>query len=351
MNVLGRTEPVDSGPVATLGTYRAADGSEGAAVGVDLDRPHSALVVGKRGYGKSHTLGVLAEGAARSAGVAPVVVDPMGEFAGLADGPVPARVVDVPTVPAAAVPPEAWPALFDRPATGPVGALLWEAAREAETLEDMAAHVDDAGVDEGVDRATRNHLRLADSWDVFDPDGLDAETLLSGEATVLDCSTHPDPAASVLVRAVALSLYDACVDRRPDRLPWLLVDEAHAFFDGIAAPALETVLTRGRTPGVSLVAATQRPGALPGVAVSQSDLLIAHRLTAAADVEALAGATPTYLTGRLRDRLPTAPGGAVVVDDATESVHGVQVRRRETPHGGADPRASARRHGTGAKGR
>jgi hypothetical protein len=102
---------------------------------------------------------------------------------------------------------------------------------------------------------------------------------------------------------------------------------------------------------VSLVAATQRPGALPGVAVSQSDLLIAHRLTAAADVEALAGATPTYLTGRLRDRLPTAPGGAVVVDDATESVHGVQVRRRETPHGGADPRASARRHGTGAKGR
>jgi hypothetical protein len=99
---------------------------------------------------------------------------------------------------------------------------------------------------------------------------------------------------------------------------------------------------------VSLVAATQRPGALPGVAISQSDLLIAHRLTAVADVEALGDATPTYLTGTLRDRLPTAPGGAVVVDDATESVHGVQVRRRETPHGGADPRASDRRHGPGA---
>jgi hypothetical protein len=351
VNVLGRTEPADAGPVATLGTYRAADGSEGAAVGVDLDRPHSALVVGKRGYGKSHTLGVLAEGAARAVGVAPVVVDPMGEFAGLADGPVPARVVDAPTVPAAAVPADAWPALFDRSATDPVGALLWEAAREAETLDGMVAHVDDAGVDDGVGRAARNHLRLAESWGVFDPAGLDAESLLSGEATVLDCSTHPDPAASALVRGVALALYDACVDRRPNRLPWLLVDEAHAFFDGVAAPALKTILTRGRTPGVSLVAATQRPGALPGVAVSQSDLLIAHRLTAVADVEALAGATPTYLTGRLRDRLPADPGGAVVVDDATESVHGVQVRRRETPHGGADPRASARRHDAGAQGR
>lgn len=351
MNVLGRTGPANAGPTARLGTYRAADGSEGAAVGLDLDRPHAALVVGKRGYGKSHTLGVIAEGAARAAGVAPVVADPMGEFGGLADGPVPARVVETPTMPAAALPADAWPTLFDCSPTGPVGALLWEAAREAATLDGMVSYVDDADSDGGVRRAARNHLRLADSWDVFDPDGLDAAALLSGVTTVLDCAALPDPAASALVRGVALALYDACVRRRPDRLPWLLLDEAHVFFDGVAAPALETVLTRGRTPGVSLVAATQRPGALPGVAISQSDLLIAHRLTAVADVEALSRATPTYLTGRLRDRLPTDLGGAVVVDDATESVHGVQVRDRETPHGGADPRASDRRRDAGAHGR
>jgi len=340
MNVLGRDGSADDGPAARLGTYRAADGSEGAAVGLDLDRPHAALIVGKRGYGKSHTLGVLAEGVARAAGVAPVVVDPMGEFLGLADGTVPARVVDAPMVPASAVPPSAWPALFDCPATGPVGSSLWAAAREAETLDGMLAHVEGAGLDAAVRRAARNHLRLAESWDVFDPGGLRPDALLSDAATVLDCSMLPDPAASALVRGVALALYETCVERRPERLPWLFVDEAHAFFDGVAAPALETVLTRGRTPGVSLVAATQRPGVLPDVAVSQSDLLVAHRLTAAADVEALAGATPTYLTGRLRDRLPTDPGGAVVVDDATESVHGVRVRCRETPHGGADPRTS-----------
>jgi hypothetical protein len=343
VHVLGRDGGPADGPVARLGTYRAADGSDGAPVGLDLDRPHAALVVGKRGYGKSYTLGVLAEDAARAPGVAPVVVDPMGEFDGLATTTaVPGRVVDAPTVPAGTLPPAAWPSLFDLSPTDPAGTLVWEAAREAGTLDAMTDHVAAADVDDDVRRAASNHLRLADSWGVFDPDGLDASALLSGEATVLDCAGLHDRAASALVRAVALGLYDACVGARPVRLPWLVVDEVHAFFDGVAAPALETVLTRGRTPGVSLVAATQRPSALPAAAVSQADLLFAHRLTAAADVEALSAAAPTYLSGTLRERLPTVPGDAVVVDDATESVHGVAVRDRATPHGGADPRASDR---------
>jgi hypothetical protein len=339
--VLGRDD--STGPTARLGRYRATDGSDGAAVAVDLDRPHAALVVGKRGYGKSHTLGVLAEGAARADGVAPVVVDPMGEFDGLAaGGDVPARVVADPTVPASTLPPAAWPALFDLSPTGAVGALLWDAARSAETLSTMTARVADADAAPAVRRAAENHLALADGWDVFAADGLDADALLSPEATVLDCSGLEAPASAALVRAVALGCYETCVARRPARLPWLLLDEAHAFFEGVAAPALRTLLTRGRTPGVSLVAATQRPSALPPVAVSQADLLVAHRLTAGADVEALTAAAPTYLSGTLRERLPTDPGGAVVVDDVTESVHGVQVRERETPHGGADPRASER---------
>jgi hypothetical protein len=341
VHVLGRDE--GTGPTARLGCYRATDGSDGATVGLDLDRPHATLIVGKRGYGKSHTLGVLAEDAARAAGVAPVVVDPMGEFDGLAVGDtVPARVVDSPTVPAATLPPAAWPSLFGLSPTDPVGALLWDAAATTDTLDGMVTHVGTAAVDDGVRRAAHNHLGLADTWDVFDPDGLAPATLLSGTATVLDCAGLDDRAAAALVRAVALGTYEACVDGRPERLPWLLLDEAHSFFDGVAAPALETVVTRGRTPGVSLVAATQRPGALPPVAVSQADLLIAHRLTAVADVEALAAAAPTYLSGTLRERLPTTSGDAVVVDDATESVHGIAVRDRVTPHGGADPRASDR---------
>lgn len=145
---------------------------------------------------------------------------------------------------------------------------------------------------------------------------------------------------NAVVRAVADDLYRVRVTESVATLPWLVVDEAHAFFDGIAAPALETIVTRGRRPGVSFVAATQRPAALPEVAISQSDLLVAHRLTSRADREALTRARPTYMHGSFADRMPQTPGSAVVVDDATESVHAVRVRERYVDHGGGSPSAS-----------
>ena len=126
-----------------------------------------------------------------------------------------------------------------------------------------------------------------------------------------------------------------------ERLPWLFVDEAHVFFEGVAGASLRAILTRGRAPGVSLVAATQRPSALPAVAVSQSDLRIVHRLTAGPDVRALAAADPAYVDTDVTDAMPTAPGEALVVDDTAEATRTVAVRERDTPHGGASPRASA----------
>ncbi|SEP20285.1 hypothetical protein SAMN04487948_1212 [Halogranum amylolyticum] len=348
MHVLGRSETgaasgdESDGPIGLLGSYRARDGSAGAAVGVDFDRPHAALVVGKRGSGKSYTLGVLAEAAARATGVAPVVVDPMGVFAGLTrgDDSVPASVVDDPEIRADALPPAAWPSLLGLKATDATGALVWEAAGETASLDGMRSHVADADVEPTVRRAARNHLRLAESWGVFDGEGLTSRALAGGEATVLDLAGTPPAAANAVCAAVARGLYDARVTGLIDRLPWLLVDEAHAFFDGVAADALRTLFTRGRAPGVSLVSATQRPSALPEVAVSQADLLVSHRLTAESDVSALAAAQPTYLGESLASRLPTETGDALVVDDATESVHTVSVRERETPHGGSSARAS-----------
>ncbi len=358
--VLGRPAG-EAGPTADLGTYRAADGSDGAPVGVDLDRPHVGLVVGKRGYGKSYTLGVLAEEAARAPGVAPVVCDPMGAFDGLAaesaDGAsaVPAEVIGDPSVRADALPPRAWPGLVGLDPAGAAGSLVWRAAAESETLDGMREAVagggtdtsTDTGTDAGSDaatadvrRAAANHLRLAASWGAFDPDGLDATDLASGAATVLDLSGLPPAAANAVVAVAASGLYEARVAGTVDRLPWLLVDEAHAFFGGAAAEALRRVVTRGRAPGVSLAAATQRPSALPDVAVSQADLLAVHRLTAESDLDALAAARPTYLREGFRGRTPTDRGAALVVDDATESVHGVRVRTRDTPHGGGSSRAS-----------
>lgn len=341
MHVLGRDDDA-GGPTGRLGRYRARDGSTGAAVGLDLDRPHAALVVGKRGAGKSYTMGVVAEAAARADGVAPVILDPMDAFSGLtavAEGaPVPAeRIVD-PAVPATAVPPADWPELVGLDPTDAAGTVVWRAAAEAETLAGMRDHVAGSDAAAPARRTAENHLSLAASWDVFAPDGLAPADLLGDEATVLSLAGLDRAPATAVAAAVARGIYAACVDGDAGRLPWLFVDEAHAVADGVAAPAFRTLFTRGRHPGVSVVAATQRPSALPPVAVSQADLLVAHRLTSEADVEALAAARPTYLDGSLSDRLPSATGEALVVDDTGEAVHEVRVRDRATPHTGETPR-------------
>ncbi|GGJ02367.1 nucleotidyltransferase [Halobellus salinus] len=361
--ILGRapTDDIDSESDAAaytgrLGHHRARDGSRGGPVAVDFDRPHAGLVVGKRGYGKSYTLGVLAEAAARTHGVAPVVIDPMGVFCGLAAesaadaDPVPARVVTDPTVRADAVPPERWPALVGADADDPVGALVWHAASTAVTLSEMRSVVADADADPATVRAAGNRLRRAAAWAVFDPDGLDTRALAGGEATVLDCSGLDDAPANAIVAGVAAALYRSRVgaaggsgaaESTIDRLPWLVVDEAHAFLSGVASAPLHRILTRGRAPGVSVVAATQRPSALPDVAVSQSDLRIVHRLTAGPDLDALAAADPAYLDEALSESMPTAPGEALVIDDTAEAVRTVAIRERDTPHGGDSPRASS----------
>ena len=346
--VLGRESGTDGGPTGHLGSYRALDGSTGAPLYVDTDGPHAVLVVGKRGYGKSYTLGVLAEALARTRGVAPVVVDPMGAFDGLADGaradtsPVPASVVVDPTVAPSSVDPQSWCAMLGLAPDSGAGGLVWQAAGASASLSEMVEHVADTDTPQADRRAARNHLTLAASWGIFDTEGLSAADLATEGATVLDVSGLDPAPMNAVVRGVAAALYRARTEGAITRLPWLLVDEAHTFFDGVAGPALDRILTRGRAPGVSLVAATQRPSAIPDVGISQSDLLVSHRLTAQGDLDALDRARPTYLDGSLAERMPATPGEVLVVDDATETVHAARIRARATPHGGEDPSVSAR---------
>nr|WP_152436346.1 ATP-binding protein [Halosimplex carlsbadense] len=340
----GEAPPGTGGsPTGRLGTYRARDGSSGAPLHVDLDGPHATLIVGKRGYGKSYTLGVLAEALARADGVAPVVADPMGVFPTLgepAEGdPVPAEVIDDPRIAATTLDPRSWCALLDLSPESGAGALVWRAARNESTLPDMRDAIEATDAP-GVDRrAAVNHLDLADSWGVFDPEGMDARELGSGAVTVVDVSGLDSAPMNAVVRGIGEALYRARVDGEIPRLPWFLVDEAHTFFGGVGEAALETILTRGRAPGVSLVLATQRPSAVSEVAVSQSDIVFSHRLTSEADLAALEAAQPTYMGESLTERLPASPGEVIVIDDATETVHSATVRRRETPHGGDSPSA------------
>lgn len=159
-------------------------------------------------------------------------------------------------------------------------------------------------------------------------------------STVLDCSGLAAAPMNAVARAVAAGCYRSRPRERLSPLPWLLVDEVHALSDGVAAPALRPLLTRGRAPGVSIAAATQRPAVVPDVAVSQTDLLVAHRLTAATDVEAPARARPASAGAPLHERLPDRPAETGVLDDATAAVHVVRLRSREGEHGGDGTRTT-----------
>ena len=102
---------------------------------------------------------------------------------------------------------------------------------------------------------------------------------------------------------------------------FLILDEAHNFTlpGALAAPALTRWAREGRNFGLSIALATQRPATLPADIISQSDVIIIHRLTMMDDLKAVSRLASTYarnlpaILKGVRD-----PGQAVIIDDATE---------------------------------
>ncbi len=129
-------------------------------------------------------------------------------------------------------------------------------------------------------------------------------------------------------------------------LIWLFVDEAHEFLDKeLNSPVKETfvrVIREGRGPGLSLVLATQQPNRLVSDALTQPDVVIAHKLTNRIDIEAVNDIARNFMDVDFEvlfaDQLPNVPGAALVIDDKGERVFPSQVRPRVTFHGGASAR-------------
>ena len=84
---------------------------------------------------------------------------------------------------------------------------------------------------------------------------------------------------------------------------WIMVDEAHEFLPNVgktaSSDALITLLREGRQPGIAMVMATQQPGKIHTDAMTQSDVILAHRLTAKIDTDALGALLQSYLRSGL----------------------------------------------------
>ena len=131
-------------------------------------------------------------------------------------------------------------------------------------------------------------------------------------------------------------------------LVWLFIDEAHEFLphESVSktpsSDALIQILREGRQPGLSIVLATQQPGKIHTDAITQSDIVLSHRVTAELDVKALNAITQSYLYSSITDKinsLPKLKGSAIILDDNSERIYPMRVRPRFTWHGGEAPMA------------
>ncbi len=401
--ILGRRTAGPAG-LLKLGRYYALDQSLGSTVYIDGATPHVALICGKRGYGKSYTLGAFIEEMAMldeevRANLGVLVVDTLGifwtsRFANTRQEellerwgyePVgldirlltsPRRVddyaaKDIEAVPfrlhTAAMTPAQWCQLFDAALTDPLGVAITRAVTSLEapySIEDITTALqNDERTPDEVTGAAENFFEMASRWQIFGREGLPLDEVVSGgRVTVLDMSAYPEKLKKVVVAVLARAIFERRVqERRRDEerqmherkqdgtdfpLVWMAIDEAQVFLPDEPSMAKDVLIKQwmrqGRQPGVSLLMATQRPGALDPEVLSHSDLIICHRLTARQDVETLNTVRPTYMQGSISEALKkvgTEKGVALVVDDTSESVHVIKVRPRLSWHGGEEPSA------------
>jgi hypothetical protein len=217
-------------------------------------------------------------------------------------------------------------------------------------------------------------FQAAESWGIFSKstEGTEITDLVNaGKTTVIDLSVYSS-IGSFNVRGLVIGLiskklfqerinarkkeeiqsiqhgldYASYNPTRENPLIWLFIDEAHEFLKKNektpATDALVQILREGRQPGISLVLATQQPGQIHNDVMTQSDIVISHRVTSKPDIEALNQIMQSYLLESIKtsmDKLPSSKGSAIILDDNSERIYPMRMRPRLTWHGGESPSA------------
>lgn len=381
---------------------------------LDVARSHVILVAGKRGSGKSYTLGTIAEGLStlpseESANIASLIFDTMGIFWtmkfenkkevnlleewGLKPKKVACKIFipfgyyeeyikrEIPIDSTFSINPseltsEDWILTFNLDMINPLAILIERIItklkeKENYTIKDIKEEIEKL---EKVSQEMKNSaiglFEAAESWKVFSDTTTSISNLVkAGTTSILDLSCYSSVSA-FNVRALVISLISRKIfDERmlsrkkeeiqavrrgedylsfsPERempLVWMFIDEVHEFLPDEgktpASDALIQLLREGRQPGISLVMATQQPGALARDAITQADVIISHRVTAQPDILALNSIMQSYLLESIKrymDDLPNLKGSAIILDDNSERIYPMRVRPKFTWHGGEAP--------------
>ncbi len=406
--LIGRRDSNTIAGTLNVGRYLALDRSTGSDVYMDALRPHVILICGKRGYGKSYTMGTLVEELDSLAtgiknNISTLIIDTMGIFWtmrrenkkekdlllkwGLSPEGYEACVF-VPTgnieqyremqievkpfsISASELTGYDWCSLFGIDAISPLGVILIKIIEDIKEntgtfslkdIEDSIAR--NMTVDKNIINAAANYFRMAESWGIFEEKGLSIfDVVRRGAISILDISSLGNQdVKAIVVKIVGKKIYDERIKARRlheraqmgdnsgcegTPMVWMFIDEAHMFLPREGeTPATDVLvnewLRQGRHPGLSLIFATQRPAALHSDVISQSDIIICHRITAQDDISALEAIRPTYMREGIGDALKkmgTEKGVAFIIDDTSETAHVVRIRPRKSWHGGDEPSA------------
>lgn len=314
-----------------------------------------------------------------SKGLKVIIYTPKGFFKEFKDKGIP---TDVPfAIKPSELDPEDWCMTFEIDINSALGVIIEKSVatlKEKGTpfdLNDMIKVIRLQEADATLKAAVENRFANALAWGVFDKEGTSIKDLAqAGTVTILDMSAYAVMPNGWRIKNLVIGLlaeklfiermiarkyeeykqvhsamhYFSEPEAMKEKMPmvWLVLDEAHEFLPSegttTATLPLITLLREGRQPGISLILATQQPGKIHTDVMTQSDTVIAHRVTARMDVDALGALMQSYMQKGLveqLDILPRVAGAALVFDDTNEKLYAMKVRPRFTWHGGSAPSA------------
>jgi len=275
---------------------------------------------------------------------------------------------------------EDWLSIFNLQMTEPISILLQKTIAELQStkafdIEDIISNINkNQEATNETKKACTALFEAAKSWKVFATKNQKPTKIIdliqAGKTSVLDLSVYSSTSTfnvrALIIGLVSKKLFTQRIlarkkeevdsiqhgigssykERKEMPLVWLFIDEAHEFLPmnekTPASNALIQILREGRQPGISMVLATQQPGVIHRDVMTQSDIILSHRLTNKHDITALNEMMQTYLLEGITKsmkQLPDLKGSAIVLDDNSERLYPIRVRPRFTWHGGEAPKA------------
>ncbi|RME78009.1 ATP-binding protein [Candidatus Woesearchaeota archaeon] len=164
------------------------------------------------------------------------------------------------------------------------------------------------------------------------------EIVKPGRASIVNLKGRAPEESEILVAKLCKELFEA---RKRNLIPpfFLVLEEAHnfcperSFGETKASKILRTIAAEGRKFGLGLALISQRPARVDKSVLSQCSTQIILKLTNPSDVKAVANSVEG-MTKETEDILPTLPIGTALVTGVVDLPLLVNVRTRQTKHGG-----------------